>query len=92
VVPGVYAFAYEEKVMSHKKPAFLSPPVDASGRYLLRLSRGGTYYVGARSAYVDAPLKGEWYGRYGGATDNAVHVETGAHLEGIDIVVERILR
>ena len=91
-VRGVYAFAYEEKVMSHKKPAFLSPEVDAAGRYVLNLSRGGTYYIGARSAYGDSPAKGEWYGRYEGSADHGVTVATGASLEGIDIVVERILQ
>lgn len=91
VVPGVYAFAYEEKVMAHKKPAFISQPVDAEGRYVINLGRGGTFYVGARSAYGDSPGRGEWYGRYGGAPDHAVTVAEGAAVEGVDIRVERIL-
>jgi hypothetical protein len=91
VVPGVYAFAYEEKVMAHKRPAFISPPVDAEGRYVINLSRGGTFYVGARSAYGDSPGRGEWYGRYDGTPDHAVAVEAGAAMKGIDIRVERIL-
>jgi hypothetical protein len=90
-VPGVYAFAYEEKVMAHKKPAFISQPVDAAGRYVINLSRGGTFYVGARSAYGDSPGRGEWYGRYDGTPDHAVTVQEGAAAEGIDIRVERIL-
>ncbi|HWR98934.1 MAG TPA: carboxypeptidase-like regulatory domain-containing protein, partial [Candidatus Methanoperedens sp.] len=91
VVPGVYAFAYEEKVMAHKKPAFISQPVDAAGRYVINLSAGGTYYVGARSAYGDSPGRGEWYGRYDGTPDHGVKIEAGALLEGVDIRVERIL-
>jgi len=91
VVRGVYAFVYEEKVMAHKKPAFISQQVDAEGGYVIHLSRGGTYYVGARSAYGDSPGKGEWYGRYDGTTDHGVKVEEGASAEGIDIRVERIL-
>ena len=87
----MYAFAYEEKVMAHKKPAFISQPVDADGRYVINLSRGGTFYVGARSAYGDSPGRGEWYGRYDGTPDHAVTVETGAGAEGIDVRVERIL-
>jgi hypothetical protein len=91
VVRGVYAFAYEEKVMAHKKPAFISPEVDEQGRYVIHLSRGGTFYIGARSAYGDSPGKGEWYGRYDGTPDHGVKVETGSSAEGIDIRVERIL-
>lgn len=91
VVRGVYAFAYEEKVMAHKKPAFISQEVDAQGRYVINLSRGGTFYIGARSAYGDSPGKGEWYGRYDGTPDHRVTVEAGASAAGIDILVERVL-
>jgi hypothetical protein len=91
VVRGVYAFAYEEKVMAHKKPAFISQPVDDQGRYVINLSGGGTFYIGARSDYGDSPGRGEWYGRYDGTPDHGVAVETGASAEGIDIRVERIL-
>jgi len=91
VVRGVYAFAYEEKVMAHKRPAFISQPADSEGRYVINLARGGTLYIGARSAYGDSPGKGEWYGRYDGTPDHAVTVEAGASAEGIDIRVERIL-
>jgi hypothetical protein len=91
VVEGVYAFAYREKVMAHKKPAFISSPVDGHGRFVIYLSGGGTYYIGARSAYGDSPAKGEWYGRYDETADHSVTVKTGAALDGVDIVVERIL-
>lgn len=91
VVRGVYAFAYEEKVMAHKKPAFISQEVDDQGRYLIHLSRAGTFYVGARSAYGDSPGKGEWYGRYDGTPDHGVTVGEGASAQGIDIRVERVL-
>lgn len=91
VVSGVYAFAYEEKVMAHKKPAFISQQVDDQGRYVIHLSRGGTFYLGARSAYGDSPGKGEWYGRYDGTPDHGLAVREGATAEGIDIRVERIL-
>jgi hypothetical protein len=88
---GAYAFAYEEKVMSHKKPAYLSREADGAGRYVLHLGGGGTFYIGARSAYGDSPQRGEWYGRYDGSADHAVTLAPGEHREGIDIVVERIL-
>jgi hypothetical protein len=91
VVPGVYAFAYEEKVMGHKRPAAMSRPVDAEGRYVLALPGGGVYYVGARSAYGDSPGIGEWYGRYDVTADHAVQAVQGELLDGVDIVVEKIL-
>jgi hypothetical protein len=91
VVREAYAFAYEEKVMAHKKPAFISQVVDEQGRYVIHLSRGGMFYIGARSAYGDSPGRGEWYGRYDGTPDHGVAVEAGASAEGIDIRVERIL-
>jgi hypothetical protein len=91
VVPGVYAFAYEEKVMAHKRPSFISREVDKEGRYLINLAAGGVYYIGARSSYGDSPGLGEWYGRYDVTADHSVRVETGKRVEGIDIVVEKIL-
>lgn len=90
-VPEAYAFAYAEEVMAHKKPAFISAPAGEDGRYVIYLSRGGTWYVGARSAYGDSPSKGEWYGRYDGSANHSVKVEDGRSLEGVDVVVERIL-
>jgi len=91
VVPGLYAFAYEDKVMAHKRPSFISREVDAEGRYVINLSRGGVYYIGARSEYGDSPGMGEWYGRYDVTADHSVRVETGKRADGIDIVVEKIL-
>jgi hypothetical protein len=89
-VPGVYAFAYEEKEMSLKRPAAISRGADAEGRYVLNLPHGGTFYLGARSDYGDTPRPGEWYGRYAGTADHAVAIEAGSSRAGIDITVERI--
>jgi hypothetical protein len=90
VVPGVYAFAYEDKVMAHVRPSFISREVDKEGRYVINISSGGVYYIGARSAYGDSPGLGEWYGRYDVSADHSVRVETGKRVEGIDIIVELI--
>ncbi len=91
VVPGVYVFGYVDKVMAHKRPEFISKAVDEKGRYTLNLSQGGTYYIGVRSSYGDTPALGEWYGRWEGAGDHSVALETGETLEGIDMTVEQIL-
>lgn len=91
VVPGSYAFAYRDKLMSHTKPDFLSREADGEGGYVIHVSGGGTFYVGARTLYGDAPARGEWYGRYNGTPDHAVTVKTGETLEGVDITVEQII-
>ncbi len=89
-VKGVYAFAYVEKVMAHKRPEFISRPVDKDGVYNLNLSKGGTYYIGARANYGGTPAFGEWYGCYEGTGDHSVKLKTGEVLKGIDIPVSRI--
>jgi hypothetical protein len=91
-VKGVYAFAYTEKSMAHRRPDHISKPVDDAGRYVIHLPQGGKYYIGARSEYGDTPGYGEWYGRYEGTPDHSVRIETGHVLEKIDMVVEQILR
>lgn len=91
-VKGVYAFAYVDKVMAHKRPESISREVDAEGRYTIFLPTGGVYYIGARSSYGDSPGVGEWYGRYDGSPDHSVKVETGKSLTGVDVVVEKILQ
>ncbi|HLB25973.1 MAG TPA: carboxypeptidase-like regulatory domain-containing protein [Nitrospirota bacterium] len=87
----VYAFAYKDKVMAHKRPEYISRAVDGDGKYVINVAEGGTYYIGARSDYGDTPGLGEWYGRYEGTGDHSVKVETGKVLGGVDIVVEQIL-
>jgi len=91
VVKGVYAFAYEDKVMGHKRPSFISREVDGNGNYVINLASGGVYYIGARSAYGDSPGLGEWYGRYDVTPDHSVVVKDGQRVDGIDMVVEKIL-
>jgi hypothetical protein len=90
VVKGVYAFAYREKVMSHRRPSVISKEVDDKGNYVLHLPEGGTWYLGARSSYGEGPTMGEWYGRYDATADHGLAVATGATAEGIDILVEII--
>jgi hypothetical protein len=90
VAKGVYAFAYREKVMSHRRPSVISKEVDEKGNYALHLPEGGTWYIGARSSYGEGPTMGEWYGRYDATADHGLTLATGATVSGVDIVVERI--
>lgn len=91
-VKGVYAFAYVDKVMAHKRPEAISREVDAEGRYTIYLPTGGIYYIGARSSYGDSPGVGEWYGRYDGTPDHSVKVDSGKSQPDVDVVVEKILQ
>jgi hypothetical protein len=91
-VKGVYAFAYTEKSMAHRRPDHISKPADEAGRYVIHLPQGGKYFIGARSEYGDTPGYGEWYGRYEGTPDHSIRIETGRVLEKVDMTVERILR
>jgi hypothetical protein len=88
---GVYAFAYREKVMAHRRPAAISRLVEPDGSYVINLPEGGVYYLGARSKYGEGPGMGEWYGRYDVTADHSLAIETGQKLEGIDMQVELIL-
>jgi len=90
-VQGVYAFAYTDKLMMHRRPEFISRQTGPDGRYVLNVSGGGTYYIGARSDYGDSPSIGEWYGKYDVTPDHSVEIKTGEKLGGVDIVVERVL-
>jgi hypothetical protein len=91
VVPGVYAFAYLEKVMAHRRPEAISRVVDDKGNYVINLEHGGTYYLGARSTYGEGPVMGEWYGRYDITADHSLVIQTGQKIDGVDIIVEHIL-
>ncbi len=89
-VKGTYAFAYREKAMANKRPAFISKEVDAQGTYVLYLSEGGTYYLGARSGYGAGPVAGEWNGRYDANPDHALIIETGGMIDGVDMTVKPV--
>ncbi len=86
-VAGAYAFAYREKAMAGNRPAFISRQTGPDGRFTLHLGGGGTWYVGARTGYGEAPAVGEFYGKYRGTTDHSVTVGEGKTVEGIDLAV-----
>ena len=89
-VAGVHVFAYVDRVIGHQRPAALSAPTSADGRFLVNLPEPGTYYVGARQAYGDSPAPGELFGMYEVSADHGLTVEAGESFENIRIVVEPI--
>ncbi len=87
-VSDVYLFAYLDSRMVGK-PVHMSVPTGADGRFSLFLSDGGTYYIGARSAFGGPLEPGEWVGTFDGQPDHSVTVTRGANKDlGLIIVKE----
>lgn len=76
-VSDVYVFAYLDSRMVGK-PVHMSVPTSADGQFSLFLSDGGTYYIGARSAFGGPLEPGEWVGTFDGEPDHKVIVARGA--------------
>jgi hypothetical protein len=75
-VDGVYVFAYLDSRMVGK-PVYISAPSDEDGQFQLYLGDGGTYFIGARSAYGGPLEPGEWVGTYEGQSDHSIRIATG---------------
>jgi hypothetical protein len=87
-VSDVYVFAYLDSRMVGK-PVHMSVPTGADGNFSLFLSDGGTYYIGARSAFGGPLEPGEWVGTFDGQADHSVTVTRGANDDlGMIIVKE----
>ncbi len=89
-VAGVHVFAYVNRVIGHQRPAAISTPTAADGRFVVNLPEPGTYYVGAREAYGDSPAPGELFGMYEESADHGLTLEKGHNLDGLRIVVEPV--
>ncbi len=74
---GIYVFAYLDSRMTGK-PTYISAPTGKDGRYTLHLGAGGTYFLGARSAFGGPLEPGEWIGTY---DDDPRHAATAADGE-----------
>ena len=90
-LPGLYAFVYPDRIMSHAKPLAISAPTGPEGRFTISLERGGTFYLGARERYGINPQPGEYYGKYTGRADHSIETKEGRVRKGVTIVVDRIL-
>ena len=89
-VAGVHVFAYVDRVIGHQRPAAISTPTAADGRFVVNLPEPGTYYVGAREAYGDSPAPGELFGMYEASADHGLTLEQGKNLDRVRIVVEPV--
>lgn len=90
-VEGVRVHLYEHVQMS-ERPKFVSAKTGPDGRYLVKLPKGGTYYLCARDKYGGPPKVGDLYGRYdkGTVEPSAVIVPEARALAGVDITVHTV--
>jgi hypothetical protein len=88
-VAGLRVLLYDNPRMLDR-PLFVSQPTDADGAYVLSFPEPGRYYLRARSNIGGEPVSGELMGDYMGTDGEALKVETGDHLQGIDIKVEAL--
>jgi len=88
-VKGIYVFAYMDSRMVGK-PTYISAPSDEDGRFTLYLGDGGTYFVGARSAFGGPLEPGEWVGTFDGRADHGTEIPSGANRDLGDIVVREV--
>lgn len=88
-IPGVYVFAYLDSRMVGK-PTYISAPTEASGAFTLYLGDGGTYFVGARSAFGGPLEPGEWVGTFDKRADHGVEVAAGSERDLGEIVVREV--
>jgi len=82
----VFAIAYTSADM-RRVPDFASAMTVADGRFVIYLSEGGRYWIGARKHIRDKPAPGEPFGLFEGSPDHAVDVTTGAFVDDVDIVL-----
>jgi hypothetical protein len=88
-VAGVLIFAYLSSEM-YGKPLFVSPKTGPDGKYLLRVSEGGEYFLKIRDIYGGGkPETGALMGVYGGDPPAPVVVKSGSVKKGVDITGTR---
>jgi hypothetical protein len=88
-VKGVYVFAYLDSRMVGK-PTYISAPTGAEGAFTLYLGDGGTYFLGARSAFGGPLEPGEWVGTFDGRSDHGIDIDHGEDAPLGDIVVREV--
>jgi len=88
-VEGVYVFAYLDSRMVGK-PTYISDPTGGQGAFSLYLGAGGTYFVGARSAFGGPLEPGEWVGTFDGRPDHGIEIHPGQRAPLGDIVVREV--
>jgi hypothetical protein len=88
-VKGAAVFGYN-KPAARGKPLFVSDRTGDDGKYILRVSEGGKYYLKVRDVYGGGPPKGgEIVGIYWQGIPVEASAKTGEITKGVDIQVVR---
>lgn len=88
-VEKALVFAFVSPTMVGK-PLFVSERTGKDGKFLLRVDKGGTFFLKSREVYGGgAPKAGEIISGYGERESEPVNAETGKTVKGIDLRVIR---
>jgi len=85
---GQFVFAYRDEGMIGRPESMARTGAD--GGFVLSLSGGGKYYIGARSRHGGPRQPGEWAGKLAGASDSGLAVLAGRRVKGLTIVMEQV--
>jgi hypothetical protein len=90
-VEGVRVNVYDHIQMS-ERPKYVSEKTGPDGRFLVKVRRGGTYYLAARDRFGGPPQLGDLYGRYDEGTidPSGAIVRKGEITEDLEIVVHKV--
>jgi hypothetical protein len=87
-VPGAIVFAFASKNLVGK-PLYVSERTDSDGSYVLKVAKGGDYFLKSRTSLSGGkPNLGELSGFYGSGSPKPVTVKTGEKVEGILIATK----
>lgn len=84
---GFRACLYDNPQMLDR-PAAVSEPTGADGRFTLETSLSGVFHLGAREILGAPPRPGERVGFLRGGEGSGVRLEAGAAVEGLAVVVQ----
>jgi hypothetical protein len=87
--PGARALLYPGAAMSGR-PAAISGPADAEGRFKLEAAKEGTFYLAARERIGAPPMSGELMGTYDASDDHSLALKWGMRVEGIELTMEPV--
>ncbi len=90
-VEGVRVNVYDHIQMS-ERPKYVSERTGPDGRFLVKVRRGGTYYLAARDRFGGPPQLGDLYGRYDEGTidPSGATVRKGEITGDLEIVVHKV--
>ncbi|PLY05726.1 MAG: hypothetical protein C0624_04710 [Desulfuromonas sp.] len=86
---GIYVYAYLDSRMVGK-PTVISAATGDDGRFVVNLPQGGTWYIGARSAFGGPLEPGEQVGTWDGQADHGVRLADGERRDLDELTVREV--